>query len=110
MAASSENTGKKPRGPGRRFQAGQSGNPAGRAKKTDEERDLEALCRERTPDALAVIERIMTSGENERNQLTAAQIIIERGYGKPRQAVEHSGSLEHVISAVQYVIVDPQKD
>lgn len=91
MAASNEKTGKKPRGAGRRFQPGQSGNPAGRPKRTQEELDLIAACKERASAALAVVESIMLEGENERNQLAAAQWIVERGYGKAVQPVEASG-------------------
>lgn len=87
MAASSETAGKvkKPRGPGRKFEPGKSGNPAGRKPRTPEELDLIAACKNRAPAALAVIESIMMDGENERNKLAAAQAIIERAYGKAVQ-------------------------
>lgn len=70
------------------FKKGVSGNPGGRPKKTAEELDLIAACKDRTPAALAVIESIMIEGENERNRLAAAQAIIERGHGKPKETVE----------------------
>jgi hypothetical protein len=73
------------------FKKGVSGNPGGRPKRTAEELDLIAACKGRTPAALAVIESIMMEGENERNKLSAAMAIIERGYGKPVQPVEASG-------------------
>lgn len=73
------------------FQKGKSGNPGGRAKKTEEERTLEAMCRERTTEALATILEIMANGDNERNKLSAAQYVIDRGWGKAAQAIEHSG-------------------
>jgi hypothetical protein len=87
MAANSEKTAK-PRGPGKRFQPGKSGNPTGRPKRTEEELDLIAACKDRSPAALAVIESIMLEGENERNKLSAAMAIIERGYGKPKETVD----------------------
>ena len=70
------------------FKKGVSGNPGGRPKKTQEELDLVAACKEKAPEALATIAKIMTEGENERNRLAAAQAIIERGYGKPKETVE----------------------
>ena len=73
----------KPRG--RPIQKGQVLNPGGRPKKTDEELDLIAACKAKTPQALAVMSEIMTSGEQEKNRLTAAMAIIERAYGKPVQ-------------------------
>lgn len=67
------------------FKPGQSGNPSGRPKKTEEQRTLEAMCRERTTEALATVLAIMGEGENERNKLSAAQFVIERGWGKAVQ-------------------------
>jgi hypothetical protein len=69
------------------FKPGQSGNPGGKKPKTEEERTLEAMCREKTPQALGVILRIMEAGENERNQLGAAQYVIDRGWGKATQNI-----------------------
>jgi hypothetical protein len=91
MTGSSAGAGKKRRGPGRPFEPGQSGNPSGRAKRTQEELDLIDACKEKTPAALAVIEQIMMSGENERNRLAAAQYIIDRAYGKAVQQTELTG-------------------
>lgn len=70
---------------GKPFQPGKTGNPGGRPKKTEEERTLEQMCRDKTPDALGVLIQIMESGEQERNRMTAAMAIIERGYGKAVQ-------------------------
>ena len=84
-----ESSKKQPRG--KPFQPGQSGNPGGRKPKTEEERTLEAMCRDRTQEALAVLMQIMESGENERNRITAAMAIIERGHGKAVQPTTLSG-------------------
>lgn len=70
---------------GKPFQPGKTGNPGGRPKKTEEERTLEQMCRDKTPDALGVLIQIMEAGEQERNRMTAAMAIIERGYGKAVQ-------------------------
>ncbi len=72
------------------FRPGQSGNPKGRKPKTLEQIALETACREHTINALDVILDIMFEGENERNRLSAAQYILERGWGKAKQAAEVS--------------------
>lgn len=84
MNENRQGSGRRPKrkAPKTAFRKGQSGNPRGRPKKTEEERDLVAACKAKVPAALAVIERIMKSGQNERNQLSAAMAIIERAYGK----------------------------
>jgi hypothetical protein len=77
---------------GKPFQPGQSGNKGGRPRKTDEERTLEQMCRAKTLDALAVLTEIMDSKDsNERNRITAAMAIIERGHGKAVQPTTVSG-------------------
>ena len=72
------------------FKPGRSGNPGGRPKKTEEERTLEHMCREKTPDALQTVLGIMSAGENERNRLSAAQYVIERGWGKATQPIDQN--------------------
>jgi uncharacterized protein DUF5681 len=84
MAAKSEKT-VKPRGPGKRFVPGNSGNPSGRPKRTSEELDLIAACRTKTSDALDVIQDLMVGSSNPKVRLDAALAIIERGYGRPTQ-------------------------
>lgn len=86
-----EQTKGKRKAPSTAFKPGESGNPGGRPKRTQEELDLIEACKDRTPAALAVIESIMMEGQNERNRITAATFIIERAYGKATQVQEISG-------------------
>lgn len=79
---------KKRRAPANGFKKGKSGNPGGRPKKTEEQVQLEEMCRARTPEALSTILAIMSNGENERNRLSAAEFVIERGWGKAVQTVD----------------------
>jgi hypothetical protein len=104
VAENSSGTGERPG----RFKKGQSGNPGGRPKKTPEELDLIAACKAKTPAALAVIESIMTTGENERNRLAAAQAIIERAYGKPKEAVELDAHITGRIEQITRRIIHPK--
>ncbi|TAM08296.1 MAG: hypothetical protein EPN70_00715 [Paraburkholderia sp.] len=79
---------KKPRGAGKQFQPGTSGNPTGRPKKTPEEQELIDMCRMKSRAALDVVEQIMLRGASERTRLAAALAVIERAYGKPRQEID----------------------
>jgi hypothetical protein len=62
----------------RPWRPGQTGNPSGRP------RGLERLAREHTEAALnALVEAL--SDEDTRNRITAAGMILDRGWGKPVQ-------------------------
>ena len=104
MAANSEKSAKKPRGPGKKFEKGKSGNPSGRPPRTPEELDLIAACKDKTPAALAVIESIMMEGQSDKARLSAALAIVERAYGKAVQPTTLSspdgGPVEHSLKVV----------
>lgn len=79
----SENPGK--------WKKGQSGNPGGRPK---EEREVVALARENSPEAIRRLVEWMRS-DNGKVSIMAANAILDRAFGKPAQAVQVSGSLSH---------------
>lgn len=81
----------KRKAPPHAWREGQSGNPSGRPKKTDEERLVDELCREKSVAALAVIESIMNNGQSDKARLSAAQYIMDRGNGKPVSKTELTG-------------------
>jgi hypothetical protein len=73
------------------FQKGRSGNPAGRKPKTEQERQLDELCREKTLPALTTVFTLMESGEA-KVRLNAAQYVLDRGWGKaPQNITLHAG-------------------
>ena len=76
---------------------GVSGNPTGMPQKY---KDLAALARTRTPDALQRIFKLMNS-KNERVALLACQEVLNRGYGKPYQAVGVEGD---GVAPITYVV------
>jgi hypothetical protein len=73
----------------RPFVPGQSGNPSGRA------RGLERLAREHTEAALEVLVQALQD-EDTRNRITAASMILDRGWGKPAQTVTDATTGETV--------------
>ncbi len=92
------------------FKAGQSGNPIGRPKKTEEQLTLEAMCRDKTPQALTTILELMEEADKDSTRLSAAQYIIDRGWGKAAQAVSVTGSEGGpVVIEIIKRIVDPNR-
>lgn len=88
------------------FKPGKSGNPGGRPKRTPEELDLIAACKAKTPDALDVILSIMSNSDKDALRLSAAQTIIERGYGKAVQQQDLNVTGQLVFTAIERRIVN----
>lgn len=69
------------------FQPGQSGNPGGQTKLN---KDIKELAREHADKAIrALVEAL----DDPRQKVAAAQALLDRGFGKPKQEVEASGSI-----------------
>ena len=66
------------------FAPGQSGNPGGRPK--DEHRVAE-LARSYTVEAIDTLVELMRNGKDERVRGTAAQALLDRGWGKAKVEV-----------------------
>lgn len=66
------------------FVKGVSGNPGGRPKTIEEIRDL---ARSYTTEAMQSLLRIATGGKNENARVSAANAILDRGWGKPQATV-----------------------
>ena len=77
------------------FEKGKSGNPGGRPKAAY---DVKALAQANTKEAFEVILRIMRDPENPDLALKAANMVIERGYGKPIQQVQ--GDMIHQLTVM----------
>lgn len=65
------------------FQPGQSGNPGGRPKG---EAKVREAAREHTEAALAVLVGAL-SDEDARVRIKAAETLLDRGWGKPKQTI-----------------------
>jgi hypothetical protein len=55
---------------------------------------IEDLAKTYAPAALAALNRVATSSESDAAVVAASIGLLDRGYGKPRQAMEISGDLK----------------
>jgi hypothetical protein len=74
------------------FQPGQSGNPGGRRRKSDDDRKVEELARSYGVDAIKTLASIMRSQKAPASaRSAAAQAVLDRGFGRPLQSLRHGG-------------------
>ena len=73
----------------RRPPAAGKGRPKGSLNKVTA--DIRALAREHGPAAIETLIEIMQGAENDASRIAAAKELLDRGFGKSVQAVEHSG-------------------
>jgi hypothetical protein len=69
------------------WQPGQSGNPQGRPSIKGE---VETLARTYTVEALETLADLMRNGTSDNVRMAAANALLNRGWGLPRQAIDGS--------------------
>ena len=69
---------------GKGFKPGQSGNPGGRPRS-----DVTSLARRHTAEAIAALVAALGSP---RERVAAAVALLDRGWGKPKHQLEHTGA------------------
>lgn len=79
-----------------------AGRPTGRQNTATRSQgaSLSELARKHTAAALNVLVEVAKKSESDSARVAAANAILDRGYGKPRQAHEHSGPNGGPIPAV----------
>lgn len=87
------------------FVKGKSGNPSGRPKVDFEVRDA---AREYGQEAILKLVSLMREGDP-RVSASAAQALLDRGFGKPAQAVEVSGPEGGPIRGIEVTLVQPER-
>ena len=70
-----------------RFRKGESGNPGGRPKVLGE---LQELARQHAPKVIVELARLALKARSETARIAAIRELLDRGYGRPRQAMEVS--------------------
>src|ERR1700730_898191 len=78
------------------FKKGQSGNPGGRPK---ELKGIQELARSHAEMAIETLAKIAKDGQSEASRASAANSLLDRGYGRPAQFV--SGDTERFRSALE---------
>ncbi len=68
-----------------KWEKGKSGNPGGRPKAY---RDVVEAARKRTIKAIKTLESVMTTSDNDSARVKAAEVLLDRGWGKPVQPVD----------------------
>lgn len=70
-----------------KFRKGQSGNPGGRPKVMG---DVQELARQHAPTVIVELARLALKAKSETARIAAIRELLDRGYGRPRQAMEVS--------------------
>jgi len=76
----------------------QRGRPKGSLNKATA--DIKAAAQVYTEDALATLAQIMKAGESEAARVAAANSILDRGFGKPRQSMDVDATSDMTIEIV----------
>ena len=83
-----------------RFKSGHCGNAGGRPR---DEHKVAELARSFTKEALETLVDLMRNGKDERVKGTAAQALLDRGWGKPRVEVVTNEQPDSYVEALQAV-------
>ena len=82
----------------RRIPKGVSGNPKGRPKKLPELDKLLADVLGEEKDGITAAEAILRAlrAKAAKGDIRAAEVLLDRGYGKPKQSVDHTSAGERI--------------
>ncbi len=75
-----------------------AGRPKGSLNKATA--DIKAAAQAYTEDALATLAQIMKAGESEAARVAAANSILDRGFGKPRQSMDVDATTDMTVEIV----------
>ena len=81
------------------------GRPKGSVNKVTA--DIRAAAQAYTDDALATLAQIMKAGASEAARVAAANSILDRGFGKPRQAMDVDAQVKTDVTVIELIGVSP---
>jgi predicted ArsR family transcriptional regulator len=83
-----------------------AGRPKGAVNKATA--DIREAAQEYSDQALQVLVSVATSSDSDAARVAAANAILDRAHGKPRQAVDVDANVKAAITAVEWRVVDPK--
>ncbi|MCK5557616.1 MAG: hypothetical protein KAJ01_04525 [Candidatus Hydrogenedentes bacterium] len=82
------------------FKPGNSGNPSGRPKKTERQKNFEEVCRQKAYESLDVLaDAVKDESAPWRDRLQAFQMLAEHGHGKPVDRIAVKNMTDGAINA-----------
>lgn len=87
------------------FAPGQSGNPGGRKPDDAETKEVKALARQHSKAALLRLVEWMSS-DNPKASVSACNALLDRGFGKPAQAIIGGGENDPPIQVARIELVN----
>lgn len=82
-----------------------AGRPKGAVAKATA--DIREAAQQYSEQALQVLVNVATAGESEAARVAAANAILDRAHGKPKQSVDVEGDIKATINRIVRVVVDP---
>ena len=87
---------------GRPFTKGVSGNPSGRPKRTQEQKDVLAAIKKLAPNAAEMLKQLLIDPNTPHAvRLKAAEVILDRTYGKPEAQIKVDDAKRDALTDIQ---------